>query len=382
MRDAGDAAAALPRHASLIARGNGRSYGDAALNSAAVLDTRLCDRILSFDPENGLISCEAGLLLADLLAFAVPRGFFPPVTPGTKFVTIGGMVAADVHGKNHHGAGSFARHIECFDLLCADGKTRRCSPVENADLFHATCGGMGLTGVILTVTFRMISIETADIRQETLRAANLAEAMAIFEESAGWTYTVAWIDCLARGAALGRALVYRGEHVTAAERPASRLAAPSRRGKRVPFDFPGWALNRWTVSAFNALYYRRGKPGTQFVDYDSYFYPLDSILDCCGSFLAFLKLFGPAGDGFLSFPMEGYTLALDFPANTKSFNLILTLDAIVAAYGGRLYLAKDARSTPEMLREGYKTLDRFRFVRRKADPKGKFASLLSQRLDL
>ncbi len=418
MRDVGDAAVAVSKRSSIIARGNGRSYGDAALNSASVLDTRLCDRILAFDPDKALISCEAGLLLADLLAFAVPRGFFPPVTPGTKFVTIGGMVAADIHGKNHHGAGSFARHIECLDLLCADGKMRRCSPAENADLFHATCGGMGLTGVILTITFRLISIETADIRQETLRATNLAEAMAIFEESAGWTYTVAWIDCLARGAALGRALVYRGEHATAAERPGSRLAAPLRRGKRVPFDFPGWALNRWTVSAFNALYYRRGKPGTQFVDYNSYFYPLDSILDwnriygsagfvqyqCvlpkdvshagltelleqiakagCGSFLAVLKLFGPGGDGFLSFPMEGYTLALDFPANTKSFNLILTLDAIVAARGGRLYLAKDARSTPEMLREGYRALDRFRSVRRKIDPKGKFASLLSQRLDL
>jgi FAD/FMN-containing dehydrogenase len=417
LRDLSDAGGALAAHVSLIARGNGRSYGDASLNPDGVLDMRGCDRIRAFDPETGAITCEAGLMLADLLDFAVPRGFFPPVTPGTKFVTIGGMIAADVHGKNHHGAGTFGRHVSGLELLCADGEIRRCDPSENGDLFKATVGGMGLTGIILSATFRMSRIETPFIRQETLRAADLAEAMSIFEDSGGWTYTVGWIDCLAKGKALGRALVYRGEHATAAEVPAG-TALPRRRKSRVPLDFPNWALNRWSVSAFNALYYRRGKPGTEIVDYDAYFYPLDAILDwnriygragfvqyqCVlpkdasqaalsallsriaaagrGSFLAVLKLFGPAGQGLLSFPMEGYTLALDFPADSGTFSLLLELDAIVAAHGGRIYLAKDARSGPDMLRRGYPNLDRFLAVRRDVDPMGKFTSLQSQRLGL
>ncbi len=418
IRDEAEAVAAVATRASLIARGNGRSYGDAALNPACVLDTRLSNRILAFDPPTGRITCEAGLLLGDLLDFAVPRGFFAPVTPGTKFVTIGGMIAADIHGKNHHGAGTFGRHVEELALLCADGTVRRCSRTKNKDLFHGTCGGMGLTGVILNASFQLIRIETPLIRQETLRAADLGEAMALFEASTGWTYTVAWIDCMARGKALGRALVYRGEHATADEVPKAALAVPVRGGKRVPFDFPSWALNRLSVSAFNALYYRRGRTGTAYVDYDRYFYPLDAIQDwnriygrpgfvqyqCVlpkdrslpgleqllkriadagrGSFLAVLKLFGPVGDGFLSFPMEGYTLALDFPADSGTFNLLLELDRIVADHGGRLYLAKDARGGPAMLRRGYPKLDRFRSVRASIDPAGKFASLQSQRLGL
>jgi FAD/FMN-containing dehydrogenase len=418
MRSARDGITEIGERSSLIARGNGRSYGDAALNPSAVLDTRPSDRILAFDRIEGRITCEAGLLLADLLDFVVPHGFFPPVTPGTKFVTIGGMIAADVHGKNHHGAGSLGRHIEELLLLCADGVVRRCSSQENIDLFHATCGGMGLTGVILNARFCLLKIETPLIRQETLRAANLEQTMAIFESSADWTYTVSWVDCLARGRSLGRALIHRGEHATAEEVPESALAVPSRRTRRVPFDFPSWALNRWTVAVFNALYYRRGAPSTVFVDYDTYFYPLDAIQDwnriygrqgfvqyqCVipkdrsragleallqrivasgrGSFLAVLKLFGPSDEGFLSFPMEGYTLALDFPADGVTFNLLLELDVIVAAHGGRLYLAKDARSSPWMLRAGYPHLERFRAVRSSIDPTGKFASLLSQRLGL
>jgi decaprenylphospho-beta-D-ribofuranose 2-oxidase len=418
VRSAADALGAVARLDSAIARGNGRSYGDPALNPAAVLDMRHCDRILAFDRQTGRITCEAGLMLSDLLTFAVPRGFFPPVTPGTKFVTIGGMIAADVHGKNHHRAGTFGRHVEALSLLCADGVVRQCSRSDDADLFHATCGGMGLTGIILDATFRMLAIETPLIRQETLKAANLDEAMAHFETSAGWTYTVAWIDCMARGKGLGRALVYRGEHATAAETGSSNLAIPHRRARRVPVDLPAWVLNRWSIAGFNTLYFHRGKPGTTVIDYDRYFYPLDAIHDwnriygrrgfvqyqCVlpkdgsyagleqllerisaagrGSFLAVLKLFGPAGDGFLSFPMEGYTLALDFPADRETFDLFIELDRIVTAHGGRVYLAKDACSGPEMLRQGYPNLDRFRSARAHIDPSGKFTSLQSQRLGL
>ncbi len=406
--------AAIRANASLIPRGNGRSYGDAALNLRATLSMLPCRRVLDFDAEAGRVTCEAGLLLSDLLDLIVPAGWFVPVTPGTKFVTIGGMVATDVHGKNHHRAGCFGNHVEALTIALADGSIVQCSATENADLLHATCGGMGLTGVILTVTFRLIPIRTVFIRQETRRAANLAEAMALFEAASGWTYSVAWIDCLAHGASLGRSLVYLGEHAEPGEAPAG-LALPRHGTRRVPMDFPGFALNRWSVGAFNALYYRRGRPGQSIVDYDRYFYPLDALLEwnriygrsgfvqyqCVipktasaagmtalldrialagtGSFLAVLKLFGPQ-DGLLSFPMEGYTLALDFRATTATFGLLLELDAIVADHGGRLYLAKDARTGAGMLRRFYPQLGEFQALRRRFDPDGRFSSLQSERL--
>lgn len=418
MRDEAEARRALLGQPSLIARGNGRSYGDAALNTDCILSTLLSDRILAFDPVQGRITCEGGLLLSDLLAFLVPRGWFVPVTPGTKFVTLGGMVAADVHGKNHHGAGTFGAHVEGLTLLTAEGAVRRCSPEEEAGLFAATLGGMGLTGVILDVSFRLIPIETSAIRQETRRAEGLKEALWQLEDTRGWSYTVAWIDCQAHGARFGRSLVYLGEHARREEAPGARLAVPARQARRVPVDLPGFALNPWSIRAFNELYWRGGRPGTALVDYDTYFYPLDAVLEwnriyggrgfvqyqCVvpreaaaegiaallrrivasgrGSFLAVLKLLGAEGIGPLSFPMEGYTLALDFPADTASFNLLLELDAITADHGGRLYLAKDARMGATMLRQGYPRLDAFRRIREALDPERKFASLLSQRLDL
>ena len=423
MRCVEDARRAVVDHTRLIVRGNGRSYGDAALNFGCMLSTLRCDHLLEFNPDTGEIACEAGLLLSDLLAFAVPRGFFPPVTPGTRFVTIGGMVAADVHGKNHHSAGSFSRHVTELLLLLPDGSQLRCSRTENTAIFDATCGGMGLTGIILEICFRLLPIETARMRQETLCAADLDEMLALCEASSGWTYSVAWIDCLARGKALGRGLIYRGEHARLGDYPdtldtIAPLAPPDHRARRIPLDFPGWALNRLSVTAFNTLYYRRGKAGFSFPDYETFFYPLDALLEwnriygsagftqyqcvlplsssrigmrriieCIaaagrGSFLAVLKLFGPGDSGYLSFPMEGYTLALDFPADTGTFNLLLQLDSILADHGGRLYLAKDARGSAELLRQGYPKLDAFRAVRGKIDPHGKMNSLLSARLEL
>jgi decaprenylphospho-beta-D-ribofuranose 2-oxidase len=418
MRDVAEARDALSRHPSLIARGNGRSYGDAALNASCVLSTRRSDRILAFDAESGCVTVEAGLLLADLLDFAVPRGWFPPVMPGTKFVTIGGMIAADVHGKNHHVAGTFSRHVENFLLMMADGSIRRCLPGQEDELFAATCGGMGLTGIILEATIRLMRIETASLRQETLRARNFDEAMALCEDSAGHSYSVAWIDCLARGDALGRALIYRGEHAGKDEAGAAPLAVPPRRLRRVPLDLPQLVLNPWSVRAFNELYYRRARPGIAIVDYETFFFPLDAILDwnrlygrsgftqhqCVipkassrtairallervsasgyGSFLAVLKLFGGEGDGLLSFPRLGYTLTLDFPLNGATLALLRELDAIVADHGGRLYLAKDARTDAAMMRRGYARLDRFKRVRDEVDPQRKFASMQSRRLDL
>src|SRR5487761_1374278 len=207
-----DALAVVTGQPSLIARGNGRAYGDAALNPEATLDLRQCDRVLAFNDATGMLEAEAGVMLADILDLFVPRGWFPPVTPGTKFVTLGGMLAADVHGKNHHKAGTIGDHVESLDLALADGRIVRCARDENAELFAATLGGMGLTGTILSVQLKLQPIETAYIRQETLRARDLDETMALFEASRDWTYSVAWIDCLARENELGRALLYRGEH--------------------------------------------------------------------------------------------------------------------------------------------------------------------------
>src|SRR3954469_6426515 len=242
MREEAEARRAVLGRPSLIARGNGRSYGDAALSVTCVLSTLPSDRILVFDPERGRITCEAGLLLSDLLAFLVPRGWFVPVTPGTKFVTVGGMVAADVHGKNHHGASAFGAHVEGLTLLLADGTVRRCSLGEDTDLFQASFGGMGLTGIILDATFRLIPIETSAVRQETRRAEGLEEALELLEETRAWTYTVAWIDCQARGPRFGRSLVYLGEHARREEAPEAPLAVPARRARRVPVDLPGLTL--------------------------------------------------------------------------------------------------------------------------------------------
>lgn len=408
--------AAVAAEPGLIARGNGRAYGDAALNPQATLSMLGNRGVRAFDREAGRITVEAGLLLGDLIDNILPHGWFVAVTPGTKFVSVGGAVAADVHGKNHHAVGSFSAHVEAIELALADGRVLACSRTEHADIFAATSGGMGLTGIILAVTLRLLRVETALIRQQTRRCANLAEAMAALEATRA-TYSVAWIDCLARGAALGRSLLYLGEHAQREDVPAERagLGPVRRRTLRVPVDFPSWALNRWSVAAFNELYWRRAKPGTALVDYDTYFYPLDAVLawnriygragfvqyQCvlpkaasaagltalltristagAGSFLSVLKLFG-AQDGVLAFPMEGFTLALDFPANRRTFALLGELDAIVADHGGRLYLAKDARMSAAMFHRSYPHLAAFQALRARVDPDSRFWSLQSRRL--
>ncbi|MEP3344955.1 MAG: FAD-binding oxidoreductase [Litoreibacter sp.] len=409
-----------------LTRGMGRSYGDAALNPDLTLMGTARNRITSFDAETGELVAEAGVTLQDILEAFVPRGWFPPVTPGTKFVTLGGLVAADAHGKNHHGHGSFGDHVLWLDLLCADGETRRCAPDQNAGLFRATIGGVGLTGHILTVALRLLPVESAWIVQETKPAANLDEALEIFEMSQDATYSVAWIDCLATGEAQGRSLVMLGEHATmadlSAEQKSAPLTLPPNKKKRMPLDAPSWALNKWTIRAFNALYYRSGKkaPPREVVDYDSYFYPLDAIDDwnrlygargfaqyqCAlpldtardglsallqeisdagmGSFLAVLKRFGKgAPDRPLSFPMEGYTLALDFALSPQSLTLLDRLDEIVVAREGRLYLAKDSRMTQATFEAGYgPALDQFRAIRTETGADRAFSSLLSKRLGL
>lgn len=407
----------------VIARGKGRSYGDSALNLSSTLDMSRFDRMIAFDGETGLLTVEAGVLLADVIDAFLPRGWFPPVTPGTKFVSVGGMIAADVHGKNHHKHGAFGGFVEWIDVMVADGSVRRCSRKENADLFHFTVGGMGLTGIILRAAFRLMPVESGWVRQNLMPAACLDEAIEIFERTVEWTYSVAWIDCIARGPALGRSLVVLGEHARRNELEPVRWRQPYRTprksSRRVPFDLPGFVLNGLSVRAFNALYYANGRrvAGPSIVDWDSYFYPLDAVLEwnriygrrgfaqfqCVipleaarrgltelleaisgagrGSFLAVLKRMGSQQSRF-SFPSEGYTLALDFPVDAGSLALLERLDAIAVSHGGRFYLAKDSRMSSTVLEESDDRVAAFREMRGRTGAGDRFISLQSQRLSL
>lgn len=407
----------------LIARGNGRAYGDSAINPAATVTTRHLNRMLAFDPETGQLTAEPGVLLGDIIAAFLPRGWFPIVTPGTKFVTLGGAIAADVHGKNHHKDGSFRSCVDWIDVMGASGSVSRCSRAENPMLFDYTLGGMGLTGIITQAAIRLRPVETAWICQTTHPAPNLQAAMDMFEANQGVTYSVAWIDCLAGGAGLGRSLVMFGEHARRDDLPETHrqmpFIVPKKPKLRAPFDFPSFVLNGLTVRTFNALYYQAGsrKAGQQLVDWDAYFYPLDAILEwnriygrrgfaqfqCvlpldtseaglsallkaiskaqAGSFLAVLKRFG-AQDSAFSFPMEGYTLALDFPINAKTLRLLTELDRITLGHGGRFYLAKDSRMSAETFAASDNRIKAFRAERKDNHWRGAFASAQSERLAL
>lgn len=419
------AAQALDRPTA-IARGLGRGYGDCAMNPELTVSTARLNRFLAFDTEAAEMTAEAGVSLAEIIATFLPRGFFPAVTPGSKFVTLGGAIAADVHGKNHHREGAFGEHVAWLDLLGGDGRIRRCSAQENPALFRATLGGMGLTGVVLRAAIRLKRVESAWIAQRTIVAPDLDAAIAAFETNLDATYSVAWIDCLAAGASRGRSLVYLGEHATRAQLPADRVADPfairSRPALTAPMDAPSWALNRWSVRAFNHVYFAAGRraPNKVLVDWDRYFYPLDALrrwnriygargfaqyqcalplavardalveqLDAIaaaglGSFLAVLKRFGVgAPDRPLSFPIEGYTLALDFPLTGAALTLMDRLDDITLAAGGRLYLAKDSRMTQGMFEAGYPAAGAALAAAMAEGAGGaRFASLLSRRLGL
>jgi FAD/FMN-containing dehydrogenase len=372
--------AALPAVAGTrIPYGNGRSYGDVCLNDGGtLLHTRGLDRYIAFDAENGVLRCEAGLLFAEILDLIVPRGWFLPVTPGTRHVTVGGAIANDVHGKNQHRAGTFGEHVSRLELLRSDGARIECSAAHNRDWYTATIGGLGLTGVITWAEIRLLRIAGPWLTQETRRFGNLDEFFALSRESGrNHAYTVAWVDCLAGGNACGRGLFFRANHIPGM----AAQNTPRQRRLKVPFTPPFSLVNRWSLRAFNALYFHRAREGRAVVHYAPYFYPLDAIAEwnriygprgflqyqcvvppqCSadavaellrtvaavggGSFLAVLKTFAerePAG--LLSFPRPGTTLALDFPnAGGKTFALLDRLDAIVAAAGGAVYPAKDAR---------------------------------------
>ncbi|MEL6573356.1 MAG: FAD-binding oxidoreductase [Pseudomonadota bacterium] len=408
----------------VIARGNGRAYGDSSVSRYRTVQMGAFDRMIAFDNATGVLVAEAGVLLADVIKTFLPRGWFPAVTPGTKFVTLGGMVAADVHGKNHHKDGSFGSFVEWIELIDAEGNLRRCSSQADADLFGLTIGGMGLTGVILRVAVRLRRVASAWIRQKTIPARNIDAAIDVFEETLSSTYSVAWIDCLSKGPGLGRSLIMLGEHAELGDLDARQRVEPLQFGtkkgsKTLSFDFPTWVLNKWSVKAFNTLYYQKGlrNRGTAVVDWDSYFYPLDSILgwnkiygrngfmqfQCAlpletsrdgmraliseissageGSFLAVLKRLGPQ-ESRISFPTEGYTLALDFPVRHKTLQLMNRLDEITLAHGGRFYLAKDSRMSAQTLRQSDDRVAGFVADRQAAGFGQKFQSAQSERLEI
>ena len=386
-----DRSADLPAvDGSLLAYGNGRSYGDVCLNSCAtLLHTRGIDRFIAFDEHSGVLRCEAGVLLSEILAVFVPRGWFLPVTPGTRFVTLGGAIANDVHSKNHHGAGSFGCHVRCFELLRSDGSRRVCSPNENADWFAATIGGLGLTGLITWAEIALKPISSVSIAVRNTRFCGLDEFFAINQAAeAAHEYTVAWIDCLS---ATPRGIFMAGDHLADGELDVARGRSLS-----LPLTPPVSLVNGLSLRVFNQAYYHRPLPAAGVTHYAPFFYPLDQVLHWNrlygpqgfyqyqfvvpmaarealadtlasiaasgqGSFLAVLKTFGDvASPGMLSFPMPGVTLALDFPnrgAPTRA--LFERLDAIVAAAGGRLYAAKDARMSGEFFRHSNPRLGEF-----------------------
>jgi len=410
-----------------IARGLGRSYGDSAQNGGGTV-LRLHDQVLdaAIDEAAGTVTVPAGVSLDDLLRVAVPRGFFVPVSPGTRFVTVGGAIASDIHGKNHHVEGSFGNHVQRLSLLLADGSVVELGPDRRPELFWATVGGMGLTGVILDATVRLLRIETSRCSVDTTRTPDLDTLLALMDEGDRYyRYSVAWIDLMAKGSRLGRSILTRGDHATTdqlaprdavdplAYDPHQLVAVP-------PLVPPAGLLNHTTVAAFNELWYRKAprRRVGQIVSISSYFHILDAIgswnrlygrpgflqyqfvvpfgqetalrtvverLAGSGtaSFLAVLKRFGAANPGPLSFPIPGWTLALDLPAGSRGLaSLLHGLDEVVLDAGGRHYLAKDSHTTPAAIRRGYPRLAEWQAVRAAVDPAGVWASDQSRRLRL
>jgi FAD/FMN-containing dehydrogenase len=383
-------------HGSALAVGLGRSYGDVCLlKDGTLLQTTGMNRLLGFDPASGLLTAEAGITLAQILDFAVPRGYFLPVTPGTKYVTLGGAIANDIHGKNHHVAGTFGNHVTQFELVRSDGSRRLCTPTENSDFYAATIGGLGITGVMTWAQVRLKPIVSRMVDYQGIQFHGIDEFLALTEEAKDVEYTVSWVDCTSTGKNFARGIFMQGDH--------SKVPAPltkSAKPKLVfPIEAPGFALNGATVGAFNSVFFHKQmKPRVSALqDYEPFFYPLDAVLKWnrlygksgllqfqyaipwaharegtdailqavaksgLASFLAVLKVFGNVpSPGMMSFPQPGVTLALDFPIKPeKSFALFDRLAEMTQEFGGRLYPAKDARMTPSQFRAFYPQWERF-----------------------
>ena len=403
-----------------LSRGLGRSYGDSSLPASPddrIANTTLANRILRFDPSTGILRAEAGLSLVNLIRLMLPRGWFPPVVPGTKYVTLGGMVASDVHGKNHHRDGCFGAHVRALRIRLADGAIVECSPTADADLFFGTIGGMGLLGHILEVEFVMHRISSPWIFMDRVRVPNIDEFLAALDRGArDWPMTMGWIDCVHRGRAMGRGVLMAGRWATPAEAPSQPPGL--RPDIAMPIDLPNWAINPLTVAVFNTGYYwahvRRHAQGV--VAPDPFFHPLDAILEwnrvygsrgftqyqCVlprqagaaavrefmnrltqlggASPLCVIKDCGPEGQGVLSFPLEGTSIAVDFPVTRNIQQVVDGLNEFVIAAGGRIYLTKDRFTRPDHFRAMEPRLPVFEALREKWDPQRRLRSAQSRRL--
>jgi decaprenylphospho-beta-D-ribofuranose 2-oxidase len=420
------AALADPGPRGALARGLGRSYGDAAQNGGGLVVRPLASALQAvLDPVAGTVTVPAGVSLDDLLRVIVPRGWFVPVTPGTRFVTVGGAIASDIHGKNHHAEGTFGQHVLDIELLLADGTIVRIGPDRDAPLFWATVGGMGLTGVILSATFSLLPIATSLMSVDTDRLADLDALMAAMSDGDDdYRYSVAWLDPLAKGGALGRAVLTRGDHARIEQLDAKRLIdplayAPRQLGAVPPLVPPRGVINHATVTAFNEVWFRKApaRRRDELQSIATFFHPLDMVgawnrvygrrgmvqyqfvvplgeeaamrtvierLSASGapSFLTVLKRFGAGNAAPLSFPAPGWTLAIDVPVADGLRDLLHQLDEVVLAAGGRHYLAKDAHTTADAIARGYPRLAEWKAVRHSVDPAGVWQSDLSRRLGL
>lgn len=396
---------------SVLAYACGRSYGDCCLNDGGILlDVRRLDRLIAFDETTGLLRCEAGITLAQILDLVVPRGWFLPVVPGTRWVSVGGAIANDIHGKNHHRAGTFGAHVTRLELARSSGERIVCTPAD--PLFQATVGGLGLTGLILSAEIRLTRVPGPGITMERIRFPGLDAFFELAQEDGAYEYTVAWVDCLARGARLGRGIYMRGDHAPLERSPASPLDATR---IHVPLEAPAGLINRLTMGVFNEAYYRRQMPRRQrlTLPYGPFFFPLDAVGDWTRLYgpagflqyqcvvpdepgggpirtiferisrsdepasLGVLKRFGAArSPGWLSFPREGITLAVDFPyRGPRTLALLNELDAVVRSSGGAVYPAKDARMSPESFKTFFPAASRLETQR---DPR--FSSSLWRRV--
>ena len=407
-----------------IARGLGRSYGDTAVNGGGgVLNMTRLNRMVQFDADTGVLECEAGVSLAEIIQVFLPRGFFLPVTPGTKFVTVGGAIANDVHGKNHHCDGTFSQFVENVTLLTPAGKLLTCSPKKKREVFWATAGGIGLTGLIVSARFQLQRVQTAYVSVDYHKSRDLDDALGTMASSDDrYQYSVAWVDCLAKGKHLGRSVLMRANHTTPGQLPTALKAVPfpvsGRRTAGVPFDFPGFVLNPMSIKAFNTCFYGwHDNAEGRIVHYDRYFYPLDGILEWNrmygkkgfvqyqatlppesvrglvllleklsasrrASFLAVLKRCGEGNPGLLSHPIKGYTLTLDIPNHRGLIPFLHELDAILLDHGGRLYLAKDMVAQSQTIAAMYPRLQAFREIKARLDPENLLSSAMARRLDL
>jgi FAD/FMN-containing dehydrogenase len=408
----------------ILARGLGRSYADQATNSNHLVGKmEKFNHFLAFDEQKGILECEAGVSLEDVINVLTPRGWFPMITPGTKYITIGGAIANDVHGKAHHADGSFVNCVYDFTILLADGRIVRASREENPDLFWANFGGLGLLGIILTATIQLRKIETTYFTQKAIAAENLDQMLQALEEtSEAYSASVAWIDPMARGKKLGRGVLTVGNHAKLQDLPFALRKNPLKIGNKpkltVPFYLPAFILNPLTVSMLDVVLYWMQKSAKNISHYESFFYPLDIINNWnrgygkrgfiqyqfvipmengkenirkilteitssnCIPFLNVLKKFGKGQGGLLSFPFEGYTFAIDFPVTPQLKPFTKKLDKMVLEMGGRIYLGKDAYLDEETFKAMYPQYKEWQEIKRKYDPTNLFSSDLSRRIGL